>query len=143
MDKFVVTGIPGFDGDWPIDIGSFSMMELHIIKDVAGVRAGELEEAFGAGDTDVILAVAACAVRRNGGDWKAFLKLAWESEMGSLTFVADEEVEDPPIPTPLPDSESSEATADDSGNASSSDGEDLPETPPAPIGVLRSGTGAA
>lgn len=139
MDKFTVTGVPGFDGDYPIDIGAFTMRELHIIKDVAGVRAGELEEAFSAGDTDVILAVAVIAVRRNGGDFKAFQTVAWESEMGSLTFVADEEeTADPPIPTPLPNSSSLEATPESSGLASSpsSGGEDLPETSLRAIGGL-------
>jgi hypothetical protein len=39
-DKFVVTGIPAFNGDYPIDMGTFSMREFNIIKRMSGVRAG-------------------------------------------------------------------------------------------------------
>lgn len=126
MDKFTVAGIPGFDGEYPIDIGAFTMRELQIIKRVSGVRAGELEEAFAAGDSDVILAVAVIAVRRNEKDWQAFEALAWESEIGSLTFESVDEVAAAPL-APAPSSES-EPQPDGSGNGSSDVGSDLPET---------------
>lgn len=137
MDKFVVTGMPGFDGDYPIDIGTFTMRELEIIKRVSGVRAGELEEAFNAGDSTLILAVAVIAVRRNERDWQAFEKLAWESELGQFVFTSDEgDVVDPQIPAPPVDFSVSEAVPDVSGRASNGAGDDLPETTPLPIGSL-------
>jgi hypothetical protein len=106
MDRFVVTGIPAFNGEYPIDIGSFTMRELQIIKRMSGVRAGELEEAFTAGDTDLLLAIAVIAVRRNGKQWEAFEKLAWESDVAAITFVGEEEEvaeEADPLTQTLPD----------------------------------------
>lgn len=104
MDKFVVTGIPAFNGDYPVDISSFTMRELQIIKRMSGVRAGELEEAFKAGDTDLLLAIAVIAVRRNGKQWEAFEKLAWESDVASITFEGEEVAEEAdPLTQTLPD----------------------------------------
>jgi hypothetical protein len=105
VDKFVITGVPGFDGEYPVDIGSFTMRELQIIKRMSGVRAGELEEAFGAGDSDLILAVAVIAVRRNGRLWETFEKLAWEADVASITFVGEDEEVAPaadPLTPPAP-----------------------------------------
>lgn len=131
MDKFTVTGIPKFDGDYPIDIGAFTMRELQIIKRMSGVRAAELEEAFTAGDTDLILAIAVIAVRRNGKAWEQFEALAWESELGAISFVGEEPVADavPLIPSaPLEPSEKDVEQPPRSGGTSASDGDATPET---------------
>jgi hypothetical protein len=98
MDKFVVTGIPAFNGEYPVDIETFTMRELQIIKRMSGVRAGELSEAFNGGDASVILALAVIAVRRNGKDWEQFERVAWECSFDAFEFVADEEVADEPDP---------------------------------------------
>jgi hypothetical protein len=140
MDKFVVEGIAGFDGDYPCDIGSFTMRELQIIKRLAGVRAGELEEAFAAGDSDLILAIAVIAVRRNGKDWEQFEALAWETDIGALTFVGDEdEAVDPTTPTLTPSDSSTAPELASSGNGLSGDGEDHQETSLRAIGAQQSG----
>lgn len=137
MDKFVVTGIPAFNGDYPIDIGSFTMRELQIIKRMSGVRAGELEEAFAAGDSSLILAIAVIAVRRNGKNWEAFEQIAWDSDLGAITFVA-EEAADEPTPLPLPTNEGSGKPSElpaGSGQRSHDDGDDLQETSLRAIGA--------
>jgi hypothetical protein len=126
VDKFVITGVAGFDGEYPVDIGSFTMRELQIIKRMSGVRAGELEEAFGAGDSDLILAVAVIAVRRNGRLWETFERLAWEADVASITYVSEDEEVAPdadPLTLPAPSesnavqqplsSETSDATSDE------------------------------
>lgn len=132
MDKFVVTGMPAFDGEYPIDIGSFTMRELQIIKRMSGVRAGELEEAFAAGDTDLILAIAVIAVRRSGRLWESFERLAWESELGAISFVGEEEVAVDAVPlTPSKlqgSSENREGPQPPSGPPSPDDGDDHQET---------------
>lgn len=151
MAKFVVKGIPAFNGEYPIDVGTFTMRELQIIKRMSGVRAGELEEAFGAGDSDLILAVAVVAVRQSKKDWQAFEALAWESDVGAISFVGDEEEDEgtagdavPLVPpTPPADSESSVEQPPSSGPPSSDDGDDSQETNLPATGQLRSVTGAA
>lgn len=151
MAKFIVTGMPAFNGEYPIETGSFTMRELQIIKRMSGVRAGELEEAFSAGDSDLILAIAVIAVRRNGKAWEQFEALAWETDLEAITFVADEEDERgtagdavpliPPSPPEL--SGSSSAPQPLSGDGSGSGGDDRQETNQPATGSLRSVTGAA
>lgn len=138
MDKFVVEGIPAFNGDYPIDIRSFTMRELQIIKRMSGVRAGELAEAFEAGDTDVLLAIAVIAVRRNGKDWESFERIAWESDLSAITFVGGEEAADEPTPLtptrPLDADEKNSEPRERSGLLSPDDGGDRQETNRRPIG---------
>lgn len=99
MDKFVVTGIPAFNGEYPLNDNAFTMRELEIIKRMSGVRSGELAEAFAARDAALILAVAVIAVKRSGKNWQAFEQLAWDSPLGDITFVGeDEEAAEEPIP---------------------------------------------
>lgn len=134
MDKFIVTGIPAFNGDYPIDIGTFTMRELQIIKRMSGVRAGELEEAFNAGDTDLILAIAVIAVRRSGKAWEQFEAIAWESELGAIEFHSDEEVAADAVPLTPALSASSDEPPPASGPPSPDDGEDPQEIPLRAIG---------
>ena len=129
--KIIIDGIHGFDGTYEMsdDIG-WTNRELHIIKRISGVRAGEIVEALQAGDNDVIVAIAVIAVRQSGKDWQAFETVVWESESGSI-IVPDKEDDDavPSIPSPPPaDSGGSEAKPESSGLGSSGDGDDLPET---------------
>jgi hypothetical protein len=132
-DRFVVTGIREFDGEYPIDIGSFTMRELQIIKRMSGVRAGELPEAFDAGDSDLIFAICVIAVRRNGRNWEAFEKIAWDVDFDAITFIADdaEEVADEAAPLTIASEndgfESSDAEPEHSGPHSPSDGGNTPE----------------
>lgn len=133
MDKFVVTGIPAFNGDYPVDISSFTMRELQIIKRMSGVRAGELSEAFSAGDTTLILAVAVIAVRRSGKNWEVFEQIAWESDLDCIAFVSeDEEAADKPDPLTQKNERDENAKpneqTDFSMKPSSADGDDPQET---------------
>lgn len=58
--------IMSIDGqDYPID-GDLTPRELGYVKRLSGVRAGELEDALGAGDVEVIVALAMIAARRAG-----------------------------------------------------------------------------
>lgn len=123
MSKFVVTGMPAFNGEYPFEIESFTMRELQIIKRISGLRTNELDEAIAAGDNTLMLALAVIAVRRNGREWEAFEKLAWESEVGDISLVVDEdeEVADeaaPLTPAKQPDS------ADESSEKQQLSGED-------------------
>jgi hypothetical protein len=130
VDKFVITGVPGFDGEYPVDIGSFTMRELQIIKRMSGVRAGELEEAFGAGDSDLILAVAVIAVRRNGRLWETFEKLAWEADVASITFVGEDEEVAPDADPLMPPAPSGSSGGQQQLSSETSDGtlDEIPAT---------------
>lgn len=75
-DKLTVSGLSAhLDGEYEFDIadllsiggkGALTNRESHRIKQMAGVRAGELEDALRAGDTDVLVAIAAVVLARAG-----------------------------------------------------------------------------
>lgn len=94
----------------------FTNRELHVIKTVAGVRAGEIFEALNAGDSDVLVALAHVAVIRNGTA-RPSLEELWDMEAGSISI--DEVVS--PDPTPA----GTETSTVEAGS---------PETPPSDSG---------
>lgn len=134
MDRIVIKGVPGFDGEYPFDLNEqwFNNAELHIIKRIAAVRVGELSEALEAGDNDLLVAMAVCAVRRTGKYMKSqlaqFEDVLWEADGGAIDFVveADDAVPptSPPTSEPTSNSDSGENMTS-SGETSASDSESL------------------
>ena len=93
MDKVVVNGVPPWDGEYEFD-GSLKNRELHRIKKITGIRAGELGEALVSGDTDILVALAVVAIERTGKtvDVDDF----WNAEVGSIDYVSEEDEASPP-----------------------------------------------
>lgn len=102
MHNVKIEGVsPAFDGEYPLDLSYFTNRELHLIKQVSGVRAGELDEALGAGDNDVFVAVALIAAKRAGKDIP--VDMLWDAPHGKVTLETDaseEDEADPPVPSP-------------------------------------------
>jgi len=96
----------------------FTNRELHIVKQVAGVRAGEVWDAMEAGDNDVLVALAHIAVRRTGAPRPSLDEL-WDLPAGGIELAEPEAVEDPTTP---PDGGESEPVG-------------VPETTPSPDGA--------
>lgn len=147
MDKFIVNDmIPSFAGVYPIELGGWTMRELNIIKRISGYRGGELAEGFAAGDTDLLLAVAVIAVRRNNRDWETFEKIAWDVDADFLTFENGDVKEAADEPDPLSENGSNGNEPGPtalSGLPSPDDGENSPETNLQATGDPRSVIGAA
>jgi hypothetical protein len=102
LSALKITGIPGFDGEYPLDVSYFTNRELHTIKELSKVRAGELSEALQAGDNDVLVALAVIAVQRAGKPVPKDASPFWDAPSGSsLEFVLDEENDaSPPASAP-------------------------------------------
>lgn len=107
MYEFTLTGVVPYDGAYEIDLNLSKIKgdELHLIKAVSGVRLGELPDALGKADWDVIVAYATIALIRNGkitkemGRRTADLILA--EPVDCITFRdLDEETVDPPLVPP-------------------------------------------
>lgn len=132
MDKIVITGIPPYDGEYPFE-ANYTMRELHTIKRLADVRAGELMDALEAGDSDIVVAAAVIALQRAGKtpDEEAI----WDADMGAIQLVAGEETTDPTMPNPP--AEPSEGSGAGSAPTTAN-----PETDPNPTGTQPSDTGA-
>ena len=94
MAYFLIEGLPPYDGTYEIEFDTFTNRELHTIKTLAGVRAGELEEAADAGDTDLVVAFAVIALQRAG--LKVDPEAIWNADVGQITLVDEEASEIPP-----------------------------------------------
>lgn len=112
MDKLIVKGLPPLDGEYPCDVVGMMIVghpealtnrEAHRVKQMTGLRAGELLDAFEAGDNDITVAFAAVVLGRNrrtfddGTLWDAPVGSGIRFEFGNRE---DEEVADEALPPP-------------------------------------------
>jgi hypothetical protein len=122
--KLTINGIAGLDGDYEFDDSRFTMRDFHTIKRIAGIRAGELMDAYLAGDTDLRLALAVIALERNGRT--GVEEQLWGAELGAIRLeLGDGDEESPPAEA---------AGSKTSSGGSSTPGSDPQETPPSPTG---------
>ena len=146
MPKLKIEGIPAYNGSYDLDVAGFTGRELHTIKEISGVRANELQDAFVAGDYDLVVAFTVITLRRAG-------KIVnpdeiMDAEVGSITIDVDDDVvgedeERPPASSPTPNGDenssgvgaSANEPTQSSGSPSSDGGDDLP-SPLRAIGSL-------
>jgi hypothetical protein len=90
MDKLIIEGLGRIDGEYDVDLGevlavggpdSLTNRELHRIKVMTGLRAGELEDAFFAYDNDVVVALASVLLTRRGKSVDE--DVLWDAPAGS------------------------------------------------------------
>lgn len=157
-DRLIINGLgKQFDGEYEFSLAEMLVMgttqtmtngELHTIKRIAGVRAGEIEDALSAGDNDVLLALGLIILARHGKRLPEHLM--WDAPAGSgITIVPDEGEEDadegdagPPelSPTKNESSEGNETLETNGGGSSSPSPDSLPPSDPPPTGSQPSGT---
>lgn len=141
MAKVTIAGVGVLDGEYPLDFTAqpLTNWDFHLIKQVAGVRAGELEEAAEAGDLDLIVAFAVIALVRTDNAPKARAvevgKMLMEADAGKVLYVEDD-VGPPAVASPSENEHSgaSEKHTGSSSNGSQTTGDDLPVSLPPPIG---------
>lgn len=141
MGRIVLEGT-AFDGAYELDFEQvYSGHELHLIKKLAGLRLGEIQEAVKAGDYDLYVAFAVIALWRAGKVQRdralEAADVLLEAPAGSIAF-EDEDDARPPEQTPTNSSgdsgrqdESSESLSPDSSGA----GDDHQETTHERIGL--------
>jgi len=108
MPRITITGLDSrVDGSYDLDLeDSFNGNELHLIKKYAGVRVGEISEAMGAGDYDLVVCLTKIAIDRSGKDVP--MERLMEAKVGAIQFeqtdaekAADEEADRlPPASAP-------------------------------------------
>lgn len=96
MIVLTVEGVPPWDGSYEFEDFAFTNRELHRIKQISGVRAGELIEALDVNDTAAMVGVATVILARS--DKLVDPDDLWDSTVGSLRLeiVADEDDAGPP-----------------------------------------------
>lgn len=143
-DHVHIEGLGAYDGDHPLDVSYFTNRELHLIKELSGVRAGELDEAFKKQDNDLFVALAAIGLQRAGH--KVEIDALWDAQVGVIQLVLGDEEEADAGPPSQPPSEpgTSESGSENklsSGSGSLNGGDPLPRDP-SPTGSQGSDTGA-
>lgn len=116
MPALLIEGIPPWDGRYEFDWG-FTNLELHRIKEISGVRAGELAEALAASDAAVIVAVAKIVLDRNHKH--VDVDELWGGDGGSLRIDLGSDARPP---EPAPSESDPTASTPTSGPASESTG---------------------
>ncbi len=147
--KITLTNVDVYDGDYVWDLDRpFNGHDLHLIKEVAKVRLGEIGEALGAGDYDVMVAITAIILCREGKVTRAQIPGVVETmmnlETGAIVFEEITEVEERPPTSATPPGSPSVSVAPSEGNGSSvtslpvsnGTGAVLPASPPSPTGHL-------
>lgn len=66
MPKLLIQGLQPYDGEYELELSGLTNRDYHRIKQLSGVRAGELPEAMKAGDIGVFVAVTEMILKRNG-----------------------------------------------------------------------------
>jgi hypothetical protein len=87
--------------DFPIS-PPFTNRELHLIKSIAGVRAGQLFDAMEAGDNDLVVALAHIGIKR-AGRHQPTLDALWDMAPGEIEISSPDDEEEgavPPTSTP-------------------------------------------
>lgn len=150
-DKIVLAGIrKGVDGEYPCDIvgmltvGHPEMLtyrEGHRLKQMTGIRSGEIDEALAKGDTDLIIGLAAIVLARDGKTVSD--DLLWDAPMeAGVTLILGDRDEDEDA-DPLAETPSSESS-DENSTTSGTDGENATESPttgqPQASGISDSGS---
>jgi hypothetical protein len=108
MPQIKIEGVPPYDGEYELDM-NFTNRDLHTIKQVAGVRAGDLNDALEHQDLDLVVALAVNVLRRAGKPID--MDVLWDSEAGKITLAADEaDAVPPPQQKNEPDAKPSEPT---------------------------------
>lgn len=104
MSKLIIRDIsPDLNGEYEYELGKFKNRELHFIKQETGVRAGEMVQAFRAGDNDLLVAIAAVVLARHGkGDPHDIIEVLWDADTGGIDFEEPKSEEDklPPVNAP-------------------------------------------
>lgn len=130
-----IKGVPPWDGDYPLEL-KFNHRELHLIKKIAGVRGAELEEAFLAGDTDMVVALTLIALKRDGKTVPE--DDIWEASTGAIVLDVEaeavEEADAVPPAEVTPGKDSSSVSGDGSGLGMNG-GSVPPETTPSLSGI--------
>lgn len=127
MPQIKIEGVPPYDGVYEIDM-NMTNRDLHTIKQVAGVRAGDLNDALEHRDLDLVVALAVNALRRAGKPID--MDTLWDSEAGKILLVGDEA---DAVPPPQPSVSASEPTSS-SGTSGSVTGDSALVSDPSSTG---------
>ena len=135
--KLVIKNLHPYDGEYELELSGLTNRDYHRIKQLSGVRAGELGEAMQAGDIGVFVAVTEMILKRNGFP-QVNVDALWDAEEQCFQVVEDggEDEDRPPAIATTGGEENASAvvaneneSTESSGSNGSSDGDASQPTP--------------
>jgi hypothetical protein len=132
--KITITGVPPYDGTYPFDYDRLTNRDNHDIKRISGNLPLEIDKAAERGDTDLLVAFAVIALRKNG-HVRINEDAIWDAELAAITLDLDDDEADA-VPPPS----ETETPTKPSGSASSSVSALRPANPPPSTGTPSSDT---
>lgn len=95
-DRFVITGVRPYDGEYPLDDTEFTTREWSWIKKISGYLPMTAEDGFKGGDPELFVALAVISMVRAGrvekGDALQMADRLADAPFGSqIKFIADKE----------------------------------------------------
>lgn len=132
----IAINVPAFAGTYELDRATFTGHDLHLIKQVAGVRGGEIEEAAEKGDYDLLVAFAVIALIKSGKvparDAHEVARVILDANPADAIAVPDtpEEADEegPPAEAPtVPDESDRQSASGERSSPSSSNGSADPQ----------------
>jgi hypothetical protein len=127
MSGFKITITPDlapYDGEYLLEL-PFTNDELHALKKLTGIRAGEIGEALDALDNDLCVAFAHLALEREGKTHS--LRKLWAATTGSIKLDVVDEEGDEDVPP-----EKTATTPDEPGSETATSDEPMPSGPGSP-----------
>jgi len=104
MTAVIITDCSPWDGRYEFDDFSFTNRELYEIKQLSGIRAGELIEALETNDTAAYVGVAMVVLQRHGH--RLDPDDLWNAKVGSISIeLGGGEDADPQTPPPADEPE--------------------------------------
>lgn len=94
--NIVVSGVPAYNGTYPLDFDHLTNRDYQIIKRIADVTQPEMVDAFQRGDTNLGVAWVVCALRRRHGT--VIEELLWEAPPGAFEMIGIDDADGDDIP---------------------------------------------
>ena len=124
MNHLIVEKCPPWDGQYEIPSFVFTNRELNRIKEISGVRGGELLDALVAEDAAAFVALAVVVLGRHGKN--AHPDDLWDAERTAIKLEIgdgdDGDADNPPLPSPEDEQPNEQSVSSDSSGTPSEDG---------------------
>lgn len=117
-----------YEGEYDFDVSSLVNRDFHTIKTISGIRAGEIDDALDAADTDLIVAFSVIAIKKTG---RPLIEDAlWDLPAGAITYRGDKQEGDARPPDSPPGKLSNDGEKSKPSSASSETTSGSSETTP-------------
>lgn len=111
LTAVVLEGVQPWDGTYDLGDFQFTNRELHRIKEISGLRAGELIDGLEQNDTGAYVGIAVVALARQGK--QVAPDVLWDANVGSIRLLLEDDADPPTTPASGPSSSGNSGSSGD------------------------------